>query len=157
MDSTVERIRKFKGEEVWEDVFDPNALDPATVFRSVFFRKFLSCSPESLTLTSNFCPQVRQQSQMPRLDLNILLPYLPFRSFIPTSRSFHFHPRLQNTLTLSQDSTSGRPRIYVCTCIMILSCVLSLLIIFVISSRFLFHRNLSFHQTSQSLFHSRLT
>ncbi|GAA5946530.1 hypothetical protein JCM3765_000282 [Sporobolomyces pararoseus] len=33
MDSTVERIRKFKGEEVWEDVFDPTALDPATVFR----------------------------------------------------------------------------------------------------------------------------
>ncbi|GAA5909705.1 uncharacterized protein JCM6883_004606 [Sporobolomyces salmoneus] len=33
MDSTVERIRKYKGEEVWEDVFDPKALDPATVFR----------------------------------------------------------------------------------------------------------------------------
>ncbi|GAA5823508.1 hypothetical protein JCM5353_006286 [Sporobolomyces roseus] len=33
MDSTVERIRKAEGEEVWEDVFDPEALDPATVFR----------------------------------------------------------------------------------------------------------------------------
>ncbi|GAA5869495.1 hypothetical protein JCM16303_000490 [Sporobolomyces ruberrimus] len=33
MDSTVERIRKANGEEVWEDTFDPEALDPATVFR----------------------------------------------------------------------------------------------------------------------------
>ncbi|GAA6009239.1 hypothetical protein JCM11491_004241 [Sporobolomyces phaffii] len=33
MDSTVERIRKANGEDVWEDVYDPNALDPATVFR----------------------------------------------------------------------------------------------------------------------------
>ncbi|GAA6010964.1 hypothetical protein JCM10207_004016 [Rhodosporidiobolus poonsookiae] len=33
MDSTVERIRRAKGEEVWEDVFDPNALDPATTWR----------------------------------------------------------------------------------------------------------------------------
>ncbi|GAA5974310.1 hypothetical protein JCM11641_006728 [Rhodosporidiobolus odoratus] len=33
MDSTVERIRRANGEEVWEDVFDPKALDPATVFR----------------------------------------------------------------------------------------------------------------------------
>ncbi|BGP19317.1 hypothetical protein JCM10213_006195 [Rhodosporidiobolus nylandii] len=33
MDSTVERIRRANGEEVWEDVFDPDNLDPATVFR----------------------------------------------------------------------------------------------------------------------------
>ncbi|GAA6032944.1 hypothetical protein JCM8097_000059 [Rhodosporidiobolus ruineniae] len=33
MDSTVERIRRAKGEEVWEDVYNETALDPATVFR----------------------------------------------------------------------------------------------------------------------------
>ncbi|GAA5934989.1 hypothetical protein JCM1841_007076 [Sporobolomyces salmonicolor] len=33
MDSTVERIRRANGEAVWEDVYDPAALDPATVFR----------------------------------------------------------------------------------------------------------------------------
>ncbi|GAA5865052.1 hypothetical protein JCM8547_007695 [Rhodosporidiobolus lusitaniae] len=33
MDSTIERIRRANGEEVWEDVYDENALDPATVFR----------------------------------------------------------------------------------------------------------------------------
>jgi hypothetical protein len=33
MDSTFERIRKANGEEVWEDVFDPKNLDPATTFR----------------------------------------------------------------------------------------------------------------------------
>ncbi|GAA5876128.1 hypothetical protein JCM1840_002777 [Sporobolomyces johnsonii] len=33
MDSTVERIRRASGEVVWEDVYDPAALDPATVFR----------------------------------------------------------------------------------------------------------------------------
>jgi len=33
MDSTVERIRRAQGEEIWEDVFDPEALDPATIFR----------------------------------------------------------------------------------------------------------------------------
>ncbi|GAA6060778.1 hypothetical protein JCM10212_006758 [Sporobolomyces blumeae] len=33
MDSTVERIRRANGEDVWEDVFDPKNLDPATVFR----------------------------------------------------------------------------------------------------------------------------
>ncbi|GAA5928260.1 hypothetical protein JCM3775_000560 [Rhodotorula graminis] len=33
MDSTVERIRRAEGLEVWEDVFDEGNLDPATVFR----------------------------------------------------------------------------------------------------------------------------
>ncbi|GAA5938215.1 glycosyltransferase family 25 protein [Sporobolomyces koalae] len=33
MDSTVERIRRSEGLEVWPDVFDPQALDPATIFR----------------------------------------------------------------------------------------------------------------------------
>ncbi|GAA5888998.1 hypothetical protein JCM6882_009712 [Rhodosporidiobolus microsporus] len=33
MDSTVERIRRANGEETWEDEYDPNNLDPATVFR----------------------------------------------------------------------------------------------------------------------------
>ncbi|KAL7337212.1 hypothetical protein BJY59DRAFT_704659 [Rhodotorula toruloides] len=35
MDSTVERIRRAKGLEVWEDMYDENNLDPATVFRCV--------------------------------------------------------------------------------------------------------------------------
>jgi hypothetical protein len=33
MDSTVDRIRAANGEEVFEEVYDPNNLDPATVFR----------------------------------------------------------------------------------------------------------------------------
>lgn len=35
MDSTVERIRRARGLEVWEDMYDENNLDPATVFRCV--------------------------------------------------------------------------------------------------------------------------
>lgn len=33
MDSTVDRIKTAKGEEVFEEVYDPLNLDPATVFR----------------------------------------------------------------------------------------------------------------------------
>ncbi|GAA6050996.1 hypothetical protein JCM3770_005361 [Rhodotorula araucariae] len=33
MDSTVERIRRAEGLEVWEDTYDETNLDPATVFR----------------------------------------------------------------------------------------------------------------------------
>ncbi|BGP00693.1 hypothetical protein RTBOTA2_004952 [Rhodotorula toruloides] len=39
MDSTVERIRRAKGLEVWEDMYDENNLDPATVFRYGTTRK----------------------------------------------------------------------------------------------------------------------
>lgn len=33
MDSTVERIARSEGEAVREEVFDPERLDPATVYR----------------------------------------------------------------------------------------------------------------------------
>jgi len=54
MDSTVERIRKAEGEEVWEDVFDPEALDPATVFRYVLSLSFFASEAISNPQRSSF-------------------------------------------------------------------------------------------------------
>lgn len=49
MDSTVERIRRAEGLEIWEDTYDEDNLDPATIFRCDAFLTLLALSSDPLT------------------------------------------------------------------------------------------------------------